>query len=50
MQLSVLVSECFEETNGPILIMLPGIAPNEHIPIHQLIGKDIHGNQNRFHL
>ena len=34
MQLPVLVSECFEETNGPILIMLPGIAPYQHVPIN----------------
>lgn len=28
--------------------MLPGIAPNEHIPINQTVGKDIFQNQRKF--
>lgn len=48
MELPVLVSECFEETNGPILIMLPGVAPNEHIPVHDMMARDIFQNQRKF--
>ena len=33
MLMQTVVSECFEELNGPILIMLPGFLPYEHVKI-----------------
>ena len=46
--MQTVVSECFEELNGPIMIMLPGFLPNQHIKMEQMIGMDIHENQRKF--
>jgi len=48
MLMPTLISECFEETNGPILLFLPSLGLNQQLSLHEIVGHDMFDNQRRF--
>ena len=46
--MTTLISECFEELNGPILLFLPCLGKHQQISIHEMLGHDIFDNERKF--
>jgi hypothetical protein len=48
MLLTTLISECFEELSGPIMIFAPGLRAGEQLALHQMVGEDMFDNQKKY--
>ena len=48
MALKTLISECFEEINGPIFVMIPGVKPGEQVSLPMQLAADTFENEQRF--